>query len=728
MLQKTNRKKFITSISVTVFIAATIFLFLPFTIYKGNINEFIIPLTTILTFFLFPALIIASILCAIGLLLPKGPHQRYISILFVIGILIWMQGNILVWKYGLLDGQGIDWTIGTWRGWVDGTLWIVLLVTAYIFYRKIYKIVGFASITILSFQIILLAFTSFQQPVIWKMESEGSHRAPDYVFEFSPKQNVIHIILDAYQSDIFKDIIDDDYDHYYTSLEGFTFFEETTGSFPTTKMSIPAIFSGKVYKNDITMPKFYDYVFKGKTINNILYDSGYEVDIVAHGIRGRYSNNYLIPEPYGVTKQQYKQANSAFMLDLVFFRQTPHFIKKFIYNDQSWFFQRLWNSQSDLSMNRKRSFRYFAHEDFLSDLITKAKVSATRDKPVYKFIHLMTSHVPVVVNEDCLFAGQALPLNRKNLKIQLQCVFDHVIELLNKLKLIGVYESSLIIIHADHGAGRKVNMRNMDINELDGGFVNENLASLAGTFAPLMIIKPPYSKGRLNISSAQTELTDIPATISSILNLADKFEGKSAFEIEPNEKRERKFYNYAWRHKDWQTDYFDHLDEFIINGSVFDRASWHLGLTYFSPELLLQTLKLDFGTESAVRFLRSGWGSNEMNPKEGSTYTWAIGSSASIFLSLPQNEAILLTANVKTIRFEKPQIVTVKVDGRKIGSWEVSPTWNWEKHSIVIPPNAHRAGVSNVEFNFSQHRVPNGEGDPRPLAVLFESITLSKPQ
>ena len=162
ILQEANRKKFVTSVSLSVFIVATIFLFLPFTIYKGNISEFIIPLTTILTVFLFPALIIASILCAIGLLLPKELHRRYISILFISGLLIWMQGNILMWDYGLLGKGGIDWTISTWRGWLDGTLWIMFLIVAFLFYKQIYRIATFVIIILFSLQLMFLIFVKVQ--------------------------------------------------------------------------------------------------------------------------------------------------------------------------------------------------------------------------------------------------------------------------------------------------------------------------------------------------------------------------------------------------------------------------------------------------------------------------------------------------------------------------------------------------------------------------------------
>jgi hypothetical protein len=51
---------------------------------------------------------------------------------------------------------------------------------------------------------------------------------------------------------------------------------------------------------------------------------------------------------------------------------------------------------------------------------------------------------------------------------------------------------------------------------------------------------------------------------------------------------------------------------------------------------------------------------------------------------------VVLTANVKTLKFVKPQRVSIKVDGKEIGMWEIGSAWKWEKHSIVIEPDEHR--------------------------------------
>jgi hypothetical protein len=575
-------KKVVTSLSPSLFFIFSIFVFGPYTIYQGNIDEFSVSFPSTLRFFLVPALVIFLVLSLTGLLLPKKAHQLYISVLFVLGLLVWLQGNFLVWKYGLLNGQGFDWSRNAWRGWVDGTLWIGLLSLALIFYRKVYKIVAFASIIITAALLVSLLFTSLQKPEIWTTAEKPalSSIPAEEIFEFSAQQNVIQFILDGFQSDIFEEIIAEDFDHYSRALEGFTFFKEATGSFPTTYMAVPAFLSGQIYKNDIPMDRFLRGVNRGKTIFNVLYDRGFETDIVCEGrfVQGaRYSHHYQIAVPYGGTQQQNIKSNSALMLDLVLFRQAPHFLKKFIYNDERWLFQRLLTPK-----NYSLNLRYFSHQAFLRDMIKH--LADKRNKPVYKYIHLMTTHFPIVVNKDCQYA-RGLPTTRENIKIQAKCGLDDFIEFLDQLRSKGIYDSSLIILQADHGVGQEIKMTNLDKpgDEVDS-IKNRTLPEIAGSALPLLAIKPPHSRENLKTSGAQVSLTDIPATIDHLLQLDDNFTGRSVFEVNPNEVRERRFYYHEWQNKNWQSTYLPRLDEFVIKGSIFDRNSWRWNFTFYRPK------------------------------------------------------------------------------------------------------------------------------------------------
>jgi hypothetical protein len=117
----------------------------------------------------------------------------------------------------------------------------------------------------------------------------------------------------------------------------------------------------------------------------------------------------------------------------------------------------------------------------------------------------------------------------------------------------------------------------------DESYNHINLSQIAGSALALMAIKPPHSKGNLQTSRAQVSLTDIPATIGYFFSLNEKFDGRSVFEVDPDEVRERRFYFYEWQHEHWQSTYLPHIDEFVIKGSVFDTNSWQLDSTHFPP-------------------------------------------------------------------------------------------------------------------------------------------------
>ena len=82
-------------------------------------------------------------------------------------------------------------------------------------------------------------------------------------------------------------------------------------------------------------------------------------------------------------------------------------------------------------------------------------------KPVYKLILLLISHPPVVVDNDCEYPGKVLPLTRESVKTLQRCSLEQFIDFLSMLESMGIYDSSLIILQADTGAGQIVELKQM---------------------------------------------------------------------------------------------------------------------------------------------------------------------------------------------------------------------------------------------------------------------------
>lgn len=568
-----QKKETVSLLWPVLLVVFNIFLFGPFSIYQGNVSEFQIPLLHLIIGSLVVGLLIAALLYFIGRLLKNT--RRYISVLLALGVMIWLQGNIFVWEYGLLDGQGIDWKSGWWRGFIDGGVWVLLIFLAVIFYRSLSKIATFTSILLISLQLVLLIGQSVQSPDLW---TAGHHirtgkDAPPEIFEFSADKNVILIILDGFQSDIFHEIVQEN-PSYSSIFRGFTFFKNTMGCFPTTKMSIPAILTTKVYKNQSPMSRFMSKKLHSRTIHSQVKKAGFQVDLICGkiflGKDKHFSRHFEIPRPYSVHESTYYFSNLTMVLDLVFFRQSPHFLKSVVYDNQSWFLQKLVDKEA-LS-----SFHYISHKRFFDDFIHRMTVSQT--VPVYKYMHLGQTHAPVLVNDKCEFTGKIYPLSRQGLKRQGICALHQVTEFFDKLKALGIYNSSILVIFADHGANIPVAIKNYRKDKaVELGSEGVDISRIMGSAAPLLLIKKAGEEDLMKISEAPAMLSDLPITICSLLHLNCQFHGQSIFDLDPAPGRIRKFYYYKWKHKSWKKEYFDQLQEYIVEGPIFDLHSWRKG-------------------------------------------------------------------------------------------------------------------------------------------------------
>ena len=144
---------------LSTMLVATLFVFTPFTLYVGNLDEFTVPFGTIAGHYLPFALVLAGVAGLVGMLLPAGMYARFAALLAVVGILAWLQGNVLVWDYGLLDGRSIDWTIEPWRGWLDLSLWVVGVAGALFAARAMGRRIIYLAIAIFCMQLALFGYS-----------------------------------------------------------------------------------------------------------------------------------------------------------------------------------------------------------------------------------------------------------------------------------------------------------------------------------------------------------------------------------------------------------------------------------------------------------------------------------------------------------------------------------------------------------------------------------------
>ena len=124
--------------------------------------------------------------------------------------------------------------------------------------------------------------------------------------------------------------------------------------------------------------------------------------------------------------------------------------------------------------------------------------SVQSGQPAFRFYHLRGVHSPWLLDEDLKI--RRLPKNRGGYKRQAVATIKIVSRFLQKLKNLGVYDQSLIIVSADHGWG-EIGIHNPAIGRpvSDDFFDDDIFLSRA---LPLLMIKPVAAQGPLQSSDA----------------------------------------------------------------------------------------------------------------------------------------------------------------------------------------------------------------------------------
>ena len=164
---------------------------------------------------------------------------------------------------------------------------------------------------------------------------------PPAIYQFSPAQNVIHIVLDEFQSDVFNDILQQDRASLDRQFSGFQYFADHAGSFPTTSFSMPAMLAGQEYRNQKPAPEFVREAFKQISILEKVSRAGYDIDATtivpldsfeqwmgpeaAPNWKGA---RFRIRKPF-VSREDYREVSARQLLELSLFRHVPHTAKAF---------------------------------------------------------------------------------------------------------------------------------------------------------------------------------------------------------------------------------------------------------------------------------------------------------------------------------------------------------------------------------------------------------------
>ncbi len=535
---------------------------LPIDIYVNNADEFMIPLKSLIYTWGFSFVVVFS-LCAAPAMIPyAGFRERYHAFISMLALLLWFTAHFMFGSYGAFDGRGLTIDPFTGKACIEVVFWVLLLISATIFSKKIHRYLYQATTGLL---ITVIALTGYQifNGVLSKNNNVIANDAskeymPNDFLTFSSRENIIHIVLDEQQSTVTEHLIHTD-PQFRDNMTGFIFYPNTAANYRSTAMAIPAMLTGIVYKNESDKNHFLKEVLSHNPLTTSLEKSGFNTHIYTMGFycnKAQIKN--CIPQPeLSPTKSAY------LLLDYSLFKAVPDILKPAVYSHDRWVISRRFvnpSYEASLGGLNHLAFQYFNEHLNVAD-----------SAPTYKFYHSMITHSPAVLMKNCDLRTRRVDRHGMTGKAdQAACAFGHIFTFLDKLKLAGIYDNTMIIISSDHGANylSDAQQKSLSQSTVDERHYSTSLATL--------FIKPFKATGQLKISDAPVSLNDIPNTILAALNIPLLPQGENALALTQTQNRNREFIFYDYNDSYWGDSKLPPLTIYKIHGDVRDIRNWTL--------------------------------------------------------------------------------------------------------------------------------------------------------
>jgi len=559
-----------------IFVAMNLLVFqvlisLPITIWLHNQFNFQVALIDAAGILGFLLLASSAVFLLLAFIIPERVRSFVLPAIVLATVLVYLQQNILVWDYGVLDGSQIDFSANSMLGLLDLILW-ASGIALYVFFRK--RLLMHAG-TVLIFIAVLTLMTMIV-PLLshdYSNDKSSASLSEASKFTYSAKQNIFLFVLDAFQSDLFQDIIDHDVE-LTQEFEGFTFYPNTTAVFAKTYPTIPLLLTGRRYQKKQPFKQFISAAYEESMLTDLV-DQGWDVGLYPH-VRSTIALNDSIMSNYADRTQLAERIDSYLQaLDISLFRTTPHFLKSQVYNNgdfrlKPYFDGSVGNMEGPLKTREAVELpRPHTHRElnFLANL--KSMATGDGEKPVFRFYHFYMPHRPFLLNRDLEYGRMSDTFI--SYREYAYAALKVMAQFMAKLKDLKIFDDSVIIILADHGGGEYGNRKYVSSEGRYLTVSEQGMEMASGK--PLLLIKEFHDDGPLRSSSKPVSLLDVAPTIAKFAGLESKsFEGKPVGELLEGGTRERNYFHYHFSGTD--SKYLADFEVFKIDGDVNDDAAW----------------------------------------------------------------------------------------------------------------------------------------------------------
>ncbi len=687
-----------------------VFFFVPLQIFLNNITEFSVSFAHLCFLFLLASSgLIAVLYFAAG----KLPAQIFLAAVTFLSVVAFIESKILFGfaRHRPFDGTLIDWEALSTLSNIEiaSILSLALLVVVFrrrqeLFYSVslfilLFHGIGFLHATITGFDSIRQSARTFQDLSPYFRDC----------YRLSRERNVIHIVPDNTPGALMYEIVTSDFDRYSEVFDGFTLFTRAAGRYPRSFASISFFMTGRGPNpgRDFvpSLPFTRKYIWRTLNEHSIVNTLAlHDFRTFAYQWRGSYcAGSYTACTAGDVFHGQTISSGKAThtgrvgldLVDIALFQVTPVLIRRYIHNDERWFLSRL----------VKTTRTYSAIFDlFLENMTTDERAGS------YNYFHVAGGHSPILFDENCAYVGTQKG-NYENIRAQVTCTLLQLERLVQKLKQLGIYDETMIIMHSDHGNP----WLTPSLNSVGDAVI---LPRVSGGANPAILVKPPKMRGLLRFSRAPVSIGDVPATINDAFGLDGQFPGIPMLSVSETSERERVFLWYELEPGGPWEDVLEALPKVVryrIRGDLFSREAWILP----SPSDLEEApaaLTMDH-----PRFSRFALGFSTLWDRERPK-RWVEGALARAHLSFPTEGKAQLVFDTDLPPWITGQSMEVSVNDLIVAKLDEQDLAGSKRHVISVPHDLPRRKVNVIEF--AMGKAANPGNDNRLLSVVFAYVGL----
>lgn len=509
----------------TIFLIFTFAIYMPSSLFISNIDDFALDYIKIVPLIALVSVAVLVIIYIIGLIIPiKRLFYSYVLLVFSLALGFYIQGNFLNPAFNSLNGKEIAWSEYKINGIISIIAWILVFVVPQVVYaikeNIMSLIVKWGSLFVTAMQLVSLVVLLL---TTHKVVSNDFAVTKNGEFELSSKNNTIMFVVDTLDASWFEDMLLPN-EEYKKSLKDFTYFDDAVAGGAPTVLGIPTLLTGKIDMDaSRDTSEYYKDAYESSSLFADMQNSNCNVKLFTEFYYLDYCDknsvdNLKMEQKYVISS---RRGFMECLYKFVSFYAMPQFLKQ-----NFWLYSGEFNQYITLEDNTSNLYK-LDDAQFYQDFKEKG-ITTQNDKDTFVMYHLNGAHSPYVMDEN----AQAVPSDSIGVDSQIRGIFKIIKEYMDELKAKGIYDSSTIIITADHGG--------IDLYSNPAILVKERNAN----HDEMVVSDSKITFTNVNNTIASSTLKDSSAYGENVFEVGDK--QMVRFHVAPNDLTENVFKDNAY--------------------------------------------------------------------------------------------------------------------------------------------------------------------------------------